>query len=112
MQWSRSAWSDVVPGRGAVTVSISHTWKFEPGAGVESAAILARVALSPGQGGEGEGGAAGGGYIPPYTFSQNSVLRWFCGYLAKKRTGHPLMWKAVGIRFKEGRDVGMAISGV
>ena len=34
------------------------------------------------------------------------------GYLAKKRTGHPLMWKAVGIRFKEGRDVGMAISGV
>jgi len=72
----------------------------------------ARGAVADWQGGEGEGGAAGGGYIPPYTFSQNSVLRWFCGYLAKKRTGHPLMWKAVGIRFKEGRDVGMAISGV
>lgn len=32
--------------------------------------------------------------------------------MAKKRTGHPLMWKAVGIRFKESRDVGMSISGV
>jgi len=100
----------VVPGDGAITVAISNTRNLKPGAGVESAAILSRRGRSPGQGGEGEGGAAGGGYIPPYTFSSNSVLRWFCGYLAKKRTGHPLMWKAVGIRFKEGRDVGMAIS--
>ena len=71
----------MVPGDGAVTVAISNTRNPKPGAGVESAAILARVALSPGQGGEGEGGPPGGGisrliHFPRIASCGGSVAIW------------------------------------